>query len=200
MRNLLSILNFISLRSHYKEYGLKQIVLSGAPGTGKSSLLNFIQEQNPWVKIIHEPAREIIKEQKLIAGRGHMGEDPELFCHLFLSRCLYNIKLNTPPPSEQVVFDRSVIDCLAYAYYFRIPVDPFLRAAKLKATDQQCFLFHPWSAIYCNDHERTIGFEESCKFQECFIKAFKEAGISSLNMPQGSLEERYEFITPYLES
>lgn len=52
-------------------------ILTGAPGSGKSTLINCLRRRG--YICIDEPAREIIAEQKSISGQGLYNKDKRLF-------------------------------------------------------------------------------------------------------------------------
>ena len=63
----------------------KLYVITGAPGSGKTSILKCLSEKQG-INIFQEPARSIISEQRSIDGQGIYDRDPYLFKELMLSR------------------------------------------------------------------------------------------------------------------
>ena len=57
-------------------------ILSGAMGSGKSTILNLLKDRN--VNCVTEPARLIIEEQRSINGIGVYEKNPELFLTISL--------------------------------------------------------------------------------------------------------------------
>jgi predicted ATPase len=60
-------------------------IVTGAPGTGKSAILSRLE---PEVRVIAEPAREALAEQRAIGGAGTSDRDPPLFVSLLLERSI----------------------------------------------------------------------------------------------------------------
>ena len=60
-------------------------ILTGAPGSGKTAVLNRLRDQ---FTCVDEPAREILAEQRSTGGRGTWDQDPSLFVHLLLQRSI----------------------------------------------------------------------------------------------------------------
>src|SRR5215467_14842919 len=68
----------------------KFFVLTGAPGSGKSTIVTVIQHLG--FSCIEEPARQILAEQRSINSAGLPEKDPRLFTELMLSRSIYQYK------------------------------------------------------------------------------------------------------------
>lgn len=88
----------------------KRIILTGAPGTGKTTLINLLRQKS--IACIDEPAREIISEQRAIDGHGIWERNTSLFVELLLSRSIKNYSLAS---ADLTVYDRGIPDCIAYA-------------------------------------------------------------------------------------
>jgi predicted ATPase len=84
-------------------------ILTGAPGSGKTAILERIGADVRWV---HEPAREIIAEQRSVGGAGTHDRDRSLFVELLLQRSID--KHEAVQRSDGIaLFDRGVPDCIA---------------------------------------------------------------------------------------
>ncbi|MDF1684214.1 MAG: ATP-binding protein [Legionellaceae bacterium] len=84
-------------------------VLTGAPGSGKSSILDAIAKKG--VTCAPEFARSIIAQQRAIGGDGVYDKDPQLFKELMLSRAM-NDFIDADPKKTRL-FDRGIPDLLA---------------------------------------------------------------------------------------
>jgi hypothetical protein len=60
-------------------------ILTGAPGSGKTAILDKIRTE---FRCVDEPAREVLAEQRATGGRGTWDQDPSLFVQLLLQRSL----------------------------------------------------------------------------------------------------------------
>ena len=132
-------------------------VLTGAPGTGKSAILNQLTDQ---VRCVDEPAREVIAEQRASGGRGTWDQDPSLFVSLLLQRSID--KYETARGSgERVLFDRGIPDCVVYA--IRAGADPTsaLTAADTFRYEPHVLFLERWSDVYTTDEERIISFDDT---------------------------------------
>ncbi|HFE7691366.1 TPA: AAA family ATPase, partial [Legionella pneumophila] len=68
-------------------------ILTGAPGSGKTSMLAELAKRG--FPVIDEPARRVLAQQRLIDGEGVYDKNPFLFKELMLSRMLYDYE-NAP--------------------------------------------------------------------------------------------------------
>jgi predicted ATPase len=84
-------------------------ILTGAPGTGKSTVLNILS--NNGVLTVPEPAREILREQRLLYGRGLPEEDPQLFVELILLKALQQLD-SVHPEMAHFMIQPPGCDCL----------------------------------------------------------------------------------------
>jgi predicted ATPase len=60
-------------------------ILTGAPGSGKTSILGRLGNE---FRCVNEPAREILAEQRATGGSGTWDQDASLFVHLLLQRSI----------------------------------------------------------------------------------------------------------------
>lgn len=166
-------------------------ILSGAMGSGKSTVLEHLKERN--VNCVTEPARLIIEEQRSINGIGVYEKNPELFLQLMLSRFIYNFR--TKSKSDNVVlFDRGIPDMIAYAELFSIDKDVFMNASKVYLYNKNVFIFKGWERIYTNDKERKMDFESAEKFGVKVSEIYESLGYNIIDVPFESIENRAELI------
>jgi predicted ATPase len=166
-------------------------ILSGAMGAGKSAILSKLKDIGIfWVP---EPAREILAEQRLIQGMGVPEKNASLFSALMLSRSIYNY-YECSSRQETVVFDRGIPDMVAYARLFRLDEASYANAAKEFRYNATVFFLPAWEAIYTNDAERKMSFEEAQAFGSAVRTIYQELGYRILEVPRFSLDERVDFI------
>ncbi len=60
-------------------------ILTGAPGSGKSTILDTLGGD---IRVMGEPAREVLAEQRAIDGDGTHDRDRSLFVALLLQRSI----------------------------------------------------------------------------------------------------------------
>ena len=165
-------------------------VLTGAPGTGKTAILDRI---GAGIRRVGEPAREILAEQRAIGGTGTHDRDPSLFVDLLLQRSID--KHETAQRREgPVAFDRGVPDCVAYAVLMGTDPTEGRAACERYRYHPEVFVVEPWEEIYATDAERTMSFADTIPFHAALVDAYERAGYSLVEVPRDSAENRAAFV------
>ena len=165
-------------------------VLTGAPGTGKTAILDRI---GAGIRRVGEPAREILAEQRAIGGTGTYERDPSLFVDLLLQRSID--KHETAQRREgPVAFDRGVPDCVAYAVLMGTDPTEGRAACERYRYHPEVFVVEPWEEIYVTDAERTMSFADTIPFHAALVDAYERAGYSLVEVPRDSAENRAAFV------
>lgn len=164
------------------------VVISGCSGGGKSTLISELS--NRGYVVVHEPGRQIVKEQLAINGDALPWSNLEKFLDLALSRYLF--QFNSQQEQKQLVFfDRSIIDAVQLK---TIQPEYFRNAANNFRYNRLVFLVPPWEEIFASDAERKHGFESAKKeFDELLIK-YREFGYETILIPKIPVKERVDFI------
>lgn len=68
----------------------KRFVMTGAMGSGKSTVLKLLQSNG--LTVIEEPARQVLAEQRSIGDDGVPEKNPKYFVQLLLSCAIYQFK------------------------------------------------------------------------------------------------------------
>ena len=174
----------------------KRIVLTGGPGTGKTSIINALISRGSFC--FEEISREIIKDemakgtnvlpwddlmafsQKVIDGRGEQYE---------------NAKTGTS------FYDRSVYDSIAYLHLDKVEVlEEWDTLGKKLAFHTDVFITPPWRDIFHQDNERKESFEQLTLLHDTLIKTYEEYGYNLVEVPKLSIEERVTFILNHLKT
>jgi predicted ATPase len=167
------------------------IILTGAPGSGKTTLLQHLRTLG--FQGIEEPARQILAEQRRIAGVGLPERDARLFVDLMLSRTLGEYS-RMETAAAPVFFDRGVPDMLAYAALFGFDYPPGQNAAREYRYHRRVFYAPAWEAIYTTDEERKMTFQAVRRFGDELRKIYLQSGYDLIDLPCVSVQERGEFI------
>lgn len=168
-------------------------VITGGPGVGKTTLLTAL-EINKY-QIVHEDARQIIKEQMKNNGDGLPWKNKELYMHLMLEASLNSYKSSLKNNSSAIFFDRGILDTFCYANMigFRIS-DEMHHLAMNHRYNNKVFILPPWPEIYLIDNERTQTWEEALltftKMKETYLKY----GYEVIDVPKDTVENRINFI------
>lgn len=175
----------------------KKIIITGAMGSGKSTVLKLLKAQG--LIVVEEPAREILAEQRSIGDEGVPETNPTLFTQLLLSRAIYQYK-EMQDSHDTVIYDRGIPDNIAYARLFNIDYLPAHRAAELYRYDTNVLYFPAWKDIYATDDERTMSFDEAKAFGDDIWEIYGEYGYKLIEVPCVSADKRVNFIMQWVQA
>lgn len=168
---------------------MPRYVLTGAPGTGKTTVLTHLAHG---LSTVEEPAREIIAAHIAATGEPGLDHRPALFVSRLIAKSVENY--HSVSEEELAVFDRGLPDCVAYATV--TGVDP--REAREEAStlryENPVFIAHPWEEIYEQDDMRRATFEQLEEFHEHVVRAYTELGYDLIELPKAPTSERAAFI------
>lgn len=177
----------------------KRIVITGGPGTGKTSVISLLEQQGYYC--FHEVVRNFTTKAKQSADSEafHSNpltfvDDPFLFNQHILEARLSHFKAGEELEHNVVFYDRGLPDVLAYMRYFNQSYpEEFIRYCRDHRYDQLVVL-PPWEAIYARDDERFETFDQAMEIHEELLNMYSEFQYTSLEVPIGSIEERANFI------
>jgi predicted ATPase len=169
---------------------MKPVVFTGAPGTGKTALLQAMAAQGH--RVVHESAREIIR------ARREQGLEPRPSPAEFARELLrmdarkYEMAAREP---GLVFFDRGVVDALGMvdeaAPLARHEIDDYLSRYPY---GPGVFFFPVWEAIYANDSERDQTLAQARDVEARLLAWYRRCGYRILELPRVSIAERRLFV------
>lgn len=168
----------------------RSVVLTGAPGVGKTTLLDALKDAGEIV--FEEPARPILHHQKAINGPAHPDNSPLLFVRAMLEKMVSNY--HKQPPGRSF-WDRGLPDMVVYAQINHLDTAEFYEAADTYRHDTTVFLLEPWEEIFANDDLRTLSFDDAKRFHELLLPVYEQLGYVLITVPNTSVQERLKFIT-----
>ncbi|MCL1127585.1 AAA family ATPase [Shewanella surugensis] len=128
------------------------IVLTGGPGSGKTSVINALQARG--LKCMDEVGRQVIQSEMLKSGQGLPWVNKTQFRDLMLKEELFSYQVSQHF-SERIFFDRGVIDCYGYSLLENLALtDELIHACENNQYHKTVFIFPPWRAIYTRDTSR----------------------------------------------
>jgi len=167
-------------------------VLTGGPGSGKSSLIDDLGRLGYTRSV--EAGRGIIQDQVDIGGPALPWGDRQLFAELMLSWEMRNYHLAQQHPGA-VFFDRGVLDVTAYLRLSGLPVPQHVvKAAEEFRYNRHVFVAPPWQEIFHPDKERKQDFDEAVRTYDALTSTYKEFGYELIELPRVSVEERVGFV------
>jgi len=167
-------------------------IITGGPGSGKTSLLDALEKMNHKRSV--EAGRGIIQQQVAIGGRALPWDDKLLFSELMLSWEIRSYQI-AEQSAGIVFFDRGVPDIAAYLMLSNIPIPKYVqKAAETFRYNPRVFIAPPWREIFTQDRERKQDFEEAIRTYEALVKTYTGDGYNLVKLPCVSIEERVRFV------
>lgn len=173
---------------------IKRIVLTGAPGTGKTSIIEQLERRFTCHK---EISREIISQQISINGNITPWDNLEAFSDCVIDKREKQFKSCT---KGLHFFDRSIIDSIAYLEYGNLKLkSKWKKQALSNRYYKNVFITPPWKEIYRNDSERKETFEQATQIHKALINTYKNYNYNLIEVPCSSIPERVQFIIKHIE-
>ncbi len=171
----------------------KKIVITGGPGTGKSTVINELEKQH--YNCMHEISREVTLMAKKSGIEQLFLKDPMLFSKLLLEGRIQQFLKAKKTKTDLVFFDRGIPDVFAYMNYLGVTYPKiFVEESKKKMYQNPVFLMPPWKDIYITDNERYESFEQSLAIHNHLKLAYTSLGYEIIEVPFGTAKERASFI------
>lgn len=168
------------------------VVLTGGPGSGKTTLVEALAARGHAVK--PEAGRSIIRGQQAIGGEGLPWKDRALFAELMLAADLRSYE-EARGQTELVFFDRGLPDILGYLSLCGLPVPPHAEtAARSLRYRRTVFIAPPWADIYGQDAERKQDFAEAERTYEEMARTYPRYGYELVELPRSDVETRIDFV------
>lgn len=170
----------------------KKIVLTGAPGTGKSTIINELENRNYFC--MHEISRAVTREAQLNGTSQLFLTEPLLFSEMLIKGRIKQFEEAHQLNNSLVFFDRGIPDVHAYLNYISQEYpDTFIEKSRKNRYDF-VFLMPPWEDIYINDNERYESFEQSLAIHNHLLTTYKSLNYNVIQVPKGSVSDRTDYI------
>ena len=177
----------------------KKIVISGGPGSGKTTLVNLLR--NRGYKWVDEFSRTLIENAQKKGENNIFNTQP-----LYFSKEVWKVRKKqyekyisgiNKTQNLYVFFDRALHDVVAYLDYIGVSYDPHQFDPSAFPYDM-AMLLPPWEAIYTKDNERKEDFEEAEKLYFYIKKTYQKYNIPIVEIPFEIPEARITTLLDYL--
>lgn len=160
------------------------VVLTGGPGSGKSTVVSALAALG--YAVTTEAGRALVRSR---VGAG----DPVAFAEALLDweRRSYAWALKQ---DGTVYFDRGMPDVAGAWLQMGRPVPPHVESAIAEAPYGTVLIAPPWREIYVHDEERKHSWETAVATYEVMVEAYGRYGYDLVELPRGTVEERVAFV------
>ena len=157
----------------------KKIVITGGPGTGKTSIIKELERRNYFC--YHEVIRELTLEAKNEGNLKDLSTNPiaEVDDSMGFNLKILNGRINQFKDSKSkkdtiIFFDRGIADVLGYMDYFQQSYDDkFINSCK-ENRYTKIIVLPPWEGIYISDDERFESYEEAVEIHSALENIYKK--------------------------
>jgi predicted ATPase len=169
---------------------MPRIILTGGPGTGKTTLLAELAGMG--YTTVEDSARAIIAE-RLAAGASRRPDLP-VFAREVLRRDIEKY-LGQPQTSNWVFFDRGVVDALGLLQEVSpLPAREVEAMLSTYAFHPSVFILPPWKAIYATDAERDQSFAEAVNVHAKVVEWYRSCGYVLREVPRLPVPQRAKHV------
>ena len=170
----------------------KKIVITGGPGTGKSSIITELIKRG--YTCFEEVSRQIILDARKDGIDQLFLTKPLLFSELLLKGRIKQYNDASDNNNEFVFLDRGIPDIVAYMDYIGDDYpEMFIDACKTNVYDY-VFILAPWQEIFTSDSERYENFEQAVEIHKSLLNSYKKYDYNLRDVPFGTIESRADYI------
>ena len=169
-----------------------KIVISGGPGTGKTSIINELVSIGQIV--FHESSREITTKYKKLGHDQLFLSNPIKFSEILLANRIKQYKDANKFNSKNCFFDRGIPDIVAYLDYKKVTYNKDFTLKSQKYKYDMIFIVEPWNKIYKKDQERYESFDQLIDIDYFIKETYRGLGYEYNIIPNGTIQQRVDYI------
>lgn len=170
----------------------KKIVITGGPGTGKTSIINELLRRD--FVCLEEVSRQVILDAQKKGIEQLFLTEPLLFSDMLLEGRKKQFLEAISSDEELTFLDRGIPDVVAYMDFLGTNYPKrFIDACK-GHTYEHVFILAPWQQIYVSDNERYENFDQAVQIHEHLVNTYSRYGYKLHDVPFDSIEKRTDFI------
>lgn len=172
----------------------KKYIITGAPGTGKTTLINALEKEYP---CMHEVSRKIIVSEQQKGGKGMPWKDVNKFVTLVSEVSIAETRSNF----EALFIDRSILDLIAYLQVAGKSVPSSILHFPYHDTFRKDVFFAPtWRHIYQKDEQRPQPFDYCLELEKALEMNYYEKGFNIIKLPKDTVSIRVNFVKGFLKT
>lgn len=170
---------------------LKKIIITGAPSSGKTTLVNQLKHLGYYC--FPEISRHVTEQAQLQGIEQMFLHDPYLFSEKLLEGRMQQY-YEAKEFSGIVFLDRGIPDIEAYLHFTEQEIpEKFIKASQNHVYDA-VFLLPPWEAIYENDAQRYETFAQAELIDQHLKATYEKYGYQLHVVPPGTIHERVSYV------
>jgi len=175
----------------------RKIVITGGPGTGKSSIINELISRD--YTCFEEVSRQVTLDARKNGIEQLFLTEPLLFSELLLKARLLQFADAETLEKDVVFLDRGIPDVLAYMDYVKSDYpEEFTKACETHIYDT-VFVLAPWQEIFVSDSERYENFDQAVEIHHALLDTYERFGYQLIDVPFDSVSNRADFIIDILD-
>ena len=176
-----------------------KIVITGAPGTGKTLLVKTLEAKGYYC------FPEVIRDMTAAAKKGTTAkpiatnplvfvDDPMEFNKALLEGRKTHFQTALRLKEPLCFFDRGMPDVLAYMDYFgQSYPEEFIKACE-EHRYSHIFILPPWEDIFISDNERMESFQQALDLHEHLMETYELFGYRINILPKTTVSERVSIL------
>jgi predicted ATPase len=176
----------------------KKIVITGGPGTGKSSIINKLIKRS--YICLEEISRQVTLDAKADGIDQLFLTHPLLFSERLLEGRKQQFLTANTLDSNLVFIDRGIPDIVAYMDYVGDNYPQYFIDACKNNTYDHIFILKPWKAIYTSDQVRYENFEQAETIHTHLLNTYQTFKYQLNDVPFDTIEKRTDYIIKALDT
>lgn len=172
-----------------------RVVITGGPGTGKSTIIDQLEQKG--FPCHREVSRAVIKKELEKGSDLLPWNDLPGFSNIVFEG--QTSQYHRAEEHKINFYDRGLIDVIAYLRKDLLPADTLEDLVQHYPYHNKIFVTPPWEDIYRTDSERREDFETMQAIHDSLVDTYTHFGYQVVEVPKGQSYERTNFILKELD-